>query len=208
MPLREIISEGWNSLLRNRLRSFLTMLGIVWGLVTVILLLGYGQGVGESVLTAFLGIGNNVCMMWGGQTSMHAGGERAGKRVKFKYEDIQYIRDEVPLASAVSGEVDDGLGYKFNNRVISVQTKAVQFPYGRMRRLEIRDARYVGESDFTEHRRVWISGAQASKKVFGARPRVGQRFTGSGHTFTTSGLIKKKIQASIGRAYACTSFKS
>ena len=56
MRIREIITEGWNSLVRNRLRSFLTMLGIVWGLVTVVLLLGYGQGVGESVLTAFLGI--------------------------------------------------------------------------------------------------------------------------------------------------------
>jgi putative ABC transport system permease protein len=194
MALREIITEGWNSLVRNRLRSFLTMLGIVWGLVTVVLLLGYGQGVGESVLTAFLGIGNNVCMMWGGQTSMQAGGERAGKRIKFKYEDIQYIRDEVPLASAVSGEVDDGLGYKFNNRVVSVQTKAVQYPYGKMRRLEVEEGRYFEESDFTEHRRVLIIGSHAAKKVFGTLPPVGQQVSVSGQSFTIVGLLRNKIQ--------------
>src|SRR4051812_11860211 len=190
MPLREIISEGWNSLLRNRLRSFLTMLGIVWGLVTVVLLLGYGQGVGESVFSAFLGIGNNVCIMWGGQTSMQAGGERAGKRIKFKYEDIQYVRDEVPLVSAVSAEVDDGLGYKFNNKVVSVQTKAIQFPYGRMRRLEIEEGRYFEEADFVEHRRVAIIGDHAAKKIMGTLLPVGQQVSVNGQSFTIIGKLR------------------
>ncbi len=196
MPIREIITEGWNSLIRNRLRSFLTMLGIVWGLVTVVLLLGYGQGVGESVLSAFLGIGNNVCLMWGGQTSMHAGGERAGKRVKFKYEDIQYIRDEVPLASAVSGETDDGLGYKFNTRGVSVSTKAIQYPYGKMRRLEVEEGRYFEEADFTEHRRVLIVGSHSAKKIFGTRPPVGEQVSVGGQMFTVIGLLRNKIQDS------------
>jgi putative ABC transport system permease protein len=194
MPIREIITEGWNSLVRNRLRSFLTMLGIVWGLVTVVLLLGYGQGVGESVLSAFLGIGKNVCIMWGGQTSMHAGGERAGKRVKFKYEDIQYIRDEVPMVSAVSAEHDDGLGYKFNNRVVSVQTKAIQHPYGAMRRLEVEDGRYFEESDFIERRRVMIVGSHAAQKIFGSRPPVGMEVSVEGQSFRVIGVLKNKIQ--------------
>ncbi len=196
MPIKEIITEGWNSLVRNRLRSVLTMLGIIWGLVTVVLLLGYGQGVGESVLSAFMGIGNNVCIMWGGQTSMHAGGERAGKRIKFKYEDVQYVRDEVPLASAVSAEQDDGLGYKYNNRVVSVQTKAIQYPYGRMRRLEVEEGRYFEEGDFAEHRRVMIVGSHASQKIFGTLPPVGQQVSVNGQTFTVIGLLRNKIQDS------------
>jgi len=89
---------------RNRLRSILTMLGIVWGLATVVLLLGYGQSVGEERGGApFMGIGNNVIIMWQGQTSMQAGGQRAGRRIHFKYEDLQAIRDEVPLVKNVSG---------------------------------------------------------------------------------------------------------
>ncbi|MCU1309419.1 MAG: hypothetical protein JWO20_544, partial [Candidatus Angelobacter sp.] len=56
MLLKEVFAHSWESLQRNRLRSILTMLGIVWGLATVVLLLGYGQSVGESVVGAFMGI--------------------------------------------------------------------------------------------------------------------------------------------------------
>ncbi len=79
MNLIEIVRQSIDSLLRNRLRSGLTMLGIIWGLVTVVLLLSYGKSLGEGVLNGFLGLGNNVIMVWGGQTSMQAGGERSGK---------------------------------------------------------------------------------------------------------------------------------
>lgn len=84
MRLNELIRQSWDALTRNRLRSILTMMGIVWGLTTVVLLLGYGQSVSAGVLNAFLGIGNNVIMVWEDQTSMQAGGERAGKRIHFK----------------------------------------------------------------------------------------------------------------------------
>jgi putative ABC transport system permease protein len=82
--------------MRDRLRSTLTMLGIVWGLASVVLLLAYGQGLGGSVLHAFLNMGNNVIVLWPGQTSMQAGGQRAGKKVNYEYEDVEAIRDEVP----------------------------------------------------------------------------------------------------------------
>ena len=58
----------------------------------------------QGVLTAFLGIGNNVIMIWQGQTSLQTGGQRAGKRIHFKYEDLQAIRDEAPLVRLVSAE--------------------------------------------------------------------------------------------------------
>src|SRR5438309_563166 len=156
MELRETFTQSWDSLRRNRMRSILTMMGIVWGLTTVVLLLGYGQSVSESVLHAFLGIGNSVEIMWQGQTSMQAGGQRAGKKVKFKYEDLQAIRDEAPLVRAVSAEWDDNVAYKFNNKVISVSTKAIQYPYGEMRKLQVDSGRYFEESDFTDHRHVLI----------------------------------------------------
>ena len=74
MFLKELISQGWQALMRERLHSTLTMLGIVWGLASVVLLLAYGQGLGGSVLHAFLNMGNNVIVLWPGQTSMQAGG--------------------------------------------------------------------------------------------------------------------------------------
>ncbi len=80
--LKELVVQGWQALMRDRTRSALTMLGIGWGLVSVVLLLAYGQGLGGCVLSAFLNMGNNVIVMWPGQTSMQAGGQRAGKSGK------------------------------------------------------------------------------------------------------------------------------
>jgi putative ABC transport system permease protein len=196
MPFKEVFAQGWISLMRNRLRSMLTMLGIVWGLVTVVLLLGYGQGVGESVYLAFAGIGNNVIMVWGGQTSMQAGGQRAGKRVRLEYDDAQAVREEVPLCKAVSLEDDEILGYKYGNRVVSVQTKAVQYAYGSMRRLDVEQGRYFEESDFVEHRRVLIFGPNAAKKVFGGLPAVGEQVIVNGLLFDVIGELRLKIQDS------------
>jgi putative ABC transport system permease protein len=196
MEFREVIAQSWESLVRNRLRSVLTMLGIVWGLVTVVLLLGYGQSVGDNVVGAFLGIGNNVIMIWSGQTSMQAGGQRAGQRVHFRYEDIEAIRQDVPLVKNVSAEDDEVYGFKYGNRVISVNTKSVQFPYGEMRRLTVDEGRYFEEADFVEHRRVVIFGPNAAKKVFGVRPAVGQYVEIQGQEFQVIGLLKLKIQDS------------
>ena len=100
MSLKELISQGWQALMRDRMRSMLTMLGIVWGLASVVLLLAYGQGLGGSVLHAFLNMGNDVIVLWPGQTSMQAGGQRAGKKVSHEYEDVEAIRDEVPIVRA------------------------------------------------------------------------------------------------------------
>src|SRR5260370_36093417 len=88
MPLKDIVVKGWESLMRNRLRSALTMLGIVWGLVSVVILLAYGEGLGNSVFNAFLGLGNDVVIMEPGQTSMQAGGGGARGRIKFTQGEV------------------------------------------------------------------------------------------------------------------------
>jgi putative ABC transport system permease protein len=196
MRIRELIVQSWDALARNRLRSILTMMGIVWGLTTVVLLLGYGQSVSEGVLAAFLGIGNNVIMVLQGQTSMQAGGQRAGKRIHFKYEDLQAIRDEAPLVRLLSGEWDDGLAYKYGDKIITVSSKAVQYPYGEMRKLNIAEGRYFEESDFSEHRHVLIFGPNAAKKVFGTRDPVGEEVTINGQSWDVIGLLQLKIQDS------------
>src|SRR6201984_223801 len=110
MFLKELISQGWQALMRDRTRSELTMMGIGWGLVSVVLLLAYGQGLGGCVLSAFLNMGNNVIVLWPGQTSMQAGGQRAGKAVKYELEDVEAIWGGVPVIRAVSREIDRDFG--------------------------------------------------------------------------------------------------
>jgi putative ABC transport system permease protein len=196
MNIKEIIRQSIQSLLRNKLRSGLTMLGIVWGLVTVVLLLSYGKSVGKEVLNGFMGLGDNVIMMWGGQTSMQAGGERSGKKIKFLYGDTEAVRDTVPFLTAVSSETDDGLSFKYGPKVVNISTKAVDLPYGGMRKLNVEQGRYFEPADFTEHRQVVIFGPHAAQKIFNGYPPVGESVEIEGHIFQVIGVLATKIQDS------------
>jgi len=197
MYFKELISQGWQALMRNRMRSVLTMLGIVWGLASVVILLAYGQGLGGSVLHAFMNMGNGVIVLWPGQTSMQAGGQRAGKKVNYEYEDVEAVRDEVPLLRAVSAESCSNFGYKIGTRIVSIQTRGVELPYGQMRKLDIEDGRYFNEGDFIDRRRVVILGYNAARKVFQGAPAVGQTVNIGGQTFDVIGVLRNKIQDSM-----------
>ena len=89
-------------------------------------------------LNGFLGLGNNVIMIWGGQTSMQAGGERSGKRVKFLDGDTEAVRDAVPFLKAVSSETDDGFSFKYGPKVVNISTQGHRFPLRRNAEAEYR----------------------------------------------------------------------
>jgi len=196
MNLFEVVRQSIHSLLRNKLRSGLTMLGIAWGLVTVVLLLSYGKSLGTEVMNGFMGLGDNVIMIWGGQTSMQAGGERSGRPVKLLDGDADAVRDAVPFLKAVSSETDDGFSYKYGAKVVNISTKLVEYPYGGMRRLYIDQGRYFEPADFTDHRPVVIFGAHAAQKLFSGYPPVGESVEIEGHVFQVIGVLKDKIQDS------------
>lgn len=196
MNMGEALTESVASLRRNRLRSGLTMLGIVWGLVTVVLLLSYGHAVGDAVMEGFLGFGHNVIMVWGGQTSMQAGGQRSGQKIRLKDGDMEAIRDSLPYLSAISRETDGSFSVKYGPKVVLIQSKAVDLPYGQMRRLDIEQGRYFEADDFSEHRQVIIFGAHAAQKLFNGYPPVGEVVEVEGQPFTVIGVLRNKIQDS------------
>lgn len=196
MNLGEALTESVGSLRRNRLRSGLTMLGIVWGLVTVVLLLSYGKAVGDAVMEGFLGFGHNVIMIWGGQTSMQAGGQRSGQKIRLRDGDMEAVRDALPFLSAISRETDSSFGVKYGPKVVSIQSKAVDLPYGRMRRLDVAQGRYFEADDFSQHRQVIIFGAHAAQKLFNGYPPVGEVVEVEGQPFTVIGVLRNKIQDS------------
>ena len=197
MRLRQLIEQSWQALMRNRLRSVLTMLGIVWGLASVVLLLAYGKGLGGTVLASFNAMGNDIIVIFPGQTSMQAGGQRAGKAVSYTYDDVQAVRDEVPIVRAVSAEINRDFGYKAGTRIVSITTRGVELPYGAMRRLDIGDGRYFNEIDFTQHRRVVILGHHAWERVFQGAPAIGQHVGIGGLDFEVIGVLRDKIQDSM-----------
>jgi putative ABC transport system permease protein len=177
-------------------RSGLTMLGIMWGLVTVVLLLSYGKSLGNTVLQGFLGIGNNIVMIWGGQTSMQSGGERSGQKIKLIDGDMEAVRDSLPYLKAVSRETDDSFSIKYGPKAVTIQSKAIDLPYGEMRKLDIETGRNFEADDFSAHRQVCIFGPHAANKLFNGFPPVGEVVQIEGQPFTVIGVLRNKIQDS------------
>src|SRR5215467_9050277 len=103
--LVEVCREAMHGLVRNRFRAGLAMLGISWGIVSVVMLLAYGNGFRDALAAGFANaFGSGVVISWPGQTSMQAGGERAGRRVRVTVENVLQM-SELPLVKAASPEL-------------------------------------------------------------------------------------------------------
>src|SRR5436190_19909892 len=90
----EVCREAMHGLVRNRFRAGLAMLGISWGIVSVVMLLAYGNGFRDALAAGFANaFGSGVVISWPGQTSMQAGGERAGRRVRVTVEDALQLSE-------------------------------------------------------------------------------------------------------------------
>jgi putative ABC transport system permease protein len=98
--------QAYSALRHNRRRSLLTMLGMAWGIATVVLLLAYGSGFQNALMIAFRTFGGNLVAVFPGRTSLQAGGSKAGTQIRLTREDMAYLRDEVPMIKRMSPEVD------------------------------------------------------------------------------------------------------
>jgi putative ABC transport system permease protein len=199
MLIKETIIQGWQALMRNRMRSILTMLGIIWGLVCVVVLLAFGEGLGKTIAASFSNTSSGVIVLRPGQTSLQAGGQRAGRKVNFEFDDVDAIRKEVPIIRAVSAEsMVDNMAFKIGTRVVAATVRGVEMPYGKMRRvMNFDDGRYFDEADFAERRRVVILGNKIARKIFQGAPAVGHSVEINGVSFDVIGVLKNKIQDSM-----------
>src|SRR5437899_11100877 len=101
----ELARQAYHALRHDRRRSLLTMLGMAWGIATVVLLLAYGAGFERGLWIAFRSFGTNLVFLFPGRTSRQAGGTKAGSQVRLTVNDLDYIRAEVPLLKRLSPEV-------------------------------------------------------------------------------------------------------
>ncbi|HZD30388.1 MAG TPA: ABC transporter permease [Candidatus Angelobacter sp.] len=197
MYLTELVQQSWTALRRNRMRSLLTMLGISWGVVSLVLLLAFGEGLGGGILAAVSSLGNNVIVLWPGQTSMQAGGQRAGRKIHYEYEDVQALRTEVPIIRQVSAESVTDFGFKAGTRVVSIQTRGVEFPYAAMRKIQAAEGRNIEEGEFAARKPVVVLGHAAAKRIFQGAPAVGETVLVQGRSFEVVGVMDIKIQDSM-----------
>lgn len=197
MRVSSIFSEAFVALNFNRQRSLLTMAGLSWGVACFVILYSYGEGFGAALQLSFQAVGQDLVLMFGGQTSTQAGGERAGHVVRLELDDVQLIRDNVPLVAAVSGEVMmRGAPVKRGEREQNMSVRMVEPEYGKIRNMTLSAGRWITGQDFAEKERVAILGAKAAEKLFGEIPPVGETVTIKGLQFQVIGVLKTKTQIS------------
>jgi putative ABC transport system permease protein len=153
--------------------------------------------VGSTLYKAITNMSSGILILRGGQSSMQAGGERAGRKIVLDYDDVEALRHEVPLLRYVSAESDSDFGFKVGTRMVSIGTRGIEANYDKMRRLIVEDGRMFNDTDFAEHRRVVILGAGAAKKIFQGAPGLGQSIGIAGQQFDVIGVLKLKIQDSM-----------
>jgi putative ABC transport system permease protein len=191
--LSEVFKEAWLALGRNRVRSLLTMTGISWGIMAVTLLLSYGSGFRSVLIYTFEVFGKGAVICWPGTTSEQAGGERAGKVVRFEQEDADWVKAQSPLIKRVTLETVSWKGIAREERLSETAIRGVYTEYGEMRNEVPTDGRWISAEDVAERRRVVFLGAELKKKLFSGMPAVGETVRINGVRFTVIGTMDMKF---------------
>jgi putative ABC transport system permease protein len=192
----EIFKEAWAALGRNPVRSLLTMTGIAWGIVAVTLLLSYGAGFRGVLMYTFEVFGKGAVVAWPGTTSEQAGGERAGKQVRFEQEDAEWVKAQSPLIRRVTLETVKFQGIAHEQRLSDTAIRGVYPEYGEMRNEMPLEGRWISPEDIAERRRVVFLGALLRKKLFSGTPAIGETVRINGVRFNVIGSMDTKFSDS------------
>jgi putative ABC transport system permease protein len=190
----ELGRQAYNALKHNRRRSILTMLGMAWGIATVVLLLAYGTGFERGLWVAFRSWGTNLIFIFPGRTSLQAGGTKAGAEVKLTVNDLDYLQAEVPLLKRISPESSKQSTAAFGTRSGSYSVSGVYPYYSRMRRMDVEFGTFFTELDENNHSRVVVLGSDVKKKLFSGQNALGEKVRVDGISYEVIGILKHVIQ--------------
>src|ERR1700704_1136226 len=161
-----IFRGAWGALGPNPGANLLAMTGISWGIVAVTLLLSYGSGFRDVLMYTFEVFGEGAVVCWPGTTSEQAGGERAGKAVRFEQEDADWVKAQSPLVRRVTLESVKFKGISHEERLSDTAIRGVYPEYGEMRNEIPMEGRCISQENIAERRRVAFLGALLRKKLF------------------------------------------
>jgi putative ABC transport system permease protein len=194
--MREVFVQVFQNLRANKLRSFLTMFGILWGIISVVVLGATGEGFQRGNTAVLEELGKNVGILWGGRTSMQAGGERAGRVIQLTVDDARALATESSMIAAVSPELQRNLSVRSAFNSASLNTHGIEPQYQAIRTIDIERGRMLRFTDEESALRVAIVGADATAQLFGTRDSLGQTIYLNGLPYTVIGKIRKKDQDS------------
>jgi len=180
-------------------RIWLTISGIAWGTLSIILLLSFGEGLKQQMAKANKGLGVNIVIMYGGQTTKTYQGLPKGRNIRFTDEDIELLRSKIPQITRISGEYDlYGTSLTYNEKTITERVTGVLPEFEEMRtHYAAAGGRFINKTDIDQRRRVIFLGNNLKDRLFGAEEAVGKQITMNNLPFTVVGVMQEKMQMSM-----------
>ncbi len=194
MSWRTLLGNAWDGLTFYKRRSAVTVLSLAWAVASFLILMSYGSGFDVALRQAFQAVGQDLVVMFNGQTSEQAGGMRSGRAIRLEKEDVDEIRDAVPLVAAISPEVQMDATIVRGNRQKEYRLRAVLPEYRRIRNMSLASGRWINGDDNRHGRRVAVLGATVARELFGSLPLQGEEITINGVRFAVIGQLETKVQ--------------
>ena len=192
--LRDLLSESVEAMRFNRRRTALTMLGMAWGIATVVLLLAYGAGFQRAVENIFANFGTKLIGVFPGRTSLQVGGNKAGTEVRLTMDDIDRLRTNVALIKRISPAFWKQGKISRDERNYDWSVAAVAPSFQQIRNFQIDYGRFFNQEEVNQRARVVVLGSDAKTKLFSGQYAVGDTVRIDGLSFEVVGVMRPKMQ--------------
>jgi putative ABC transport system permease protein len=192
--VQDLMSQAYSAMRYNRRRTALTMLGMAWGIATVVLLLAYGAGFGRAIEVIFANWGTRIIGVFPGRTSQQAGGQKAGTQIKFTLDDLDRITAAAPLVNRISPEVDKDVNVQRDVRTYSFPIQGVYPSMFNILALKLEQGRLLNADDQEGRARVAVISSDAKLKLFSGEYALGQHVRIDGISYQVVGVLAPHMQ--------------
>jgi len=191
---RDLLGQAFAAMRHDLRKTLLTMAGMSWGIATVVLLLAYGNGFGRAIETIFQSFGATAVGIFPGRTSQQAGGNKAGVQVRFTNDDIELLRNNVPLCKHVVRMSAKQSSVQNGNRTFTMPVNGLDAGIGEIWNLEMGQGRFLDDADNARHGLVAVIGSEARDKLFSGMPSMGENIRIDGVEFQVVGVVSPRMQ--------------
>ena len=192
--VKDLLTQAYGAMRYNRRRTALTMLGMAWGIATVVLLLAYGAGFGRAIEVIFANWGTRIIGVFPGRTSQQAGGQKAGTQIKFTIDDIDRIVNAAPLVNRITPVVDKDVSVQRDVRTYTLPIKGVYPSMFNILALKLGEGRLLNEDDEASRARVAVISSDAKLKLFSGEYALGQYIRIEGISYQVVGILSPHMQ--------------
>ena len=192
--LKDILGQAWEAMVFNRRRTMITMIGMAWGIATVVLLLAYGAGFSRAIEAIFAQWGTNTIGFFPGRTSEQAGGDKAGVRVRFTLDDVDRVEASVPGILRISPVAWKDATVQNDLHSYTWTVNGVRPIYQEIMKVDIDQGRFFNGAEDQQRAHVCVIGSEAKTKLFSGGWAVGETIRLNGVIFTIVGVAKAKMQ--------------